>query len=232
MVAVTWCSACHRVGPGARRRRKRRRAHRLRSIPQRLPSDADVLAAFIADPLSADAEFGPEPAGHPRCPFLYRNLEMTWLASWRGWAVGGVTAFVECIIGVRGEPTTQDKSVTERGSTCPKLSTNAMRTSPMSQTSACGMLRPIWRRRPHSARSTIQGASTPLVEAAEDEGAAFRTRPSAHSARSIPDAAAAWQDRGKRYMEMAGADAKQAKAAVMPRRSAGRRPGADRHWSM
>ena len=49
MVAVTWCSACHLVGAeqgGA----VNADVPSFASIAQRLPSDTDVLAAFIAEP--------------------------------------------------------------------------------------------------------------------------------------------------------------------------------------
>ena len=120
MVAVTWCSACHLVTPeqgGV----ANADVPSFRSIAQRLPSDADVLAAFIADPHPPMPNLALSRQDIRDCPCLYRNLEMTWLASWRGWR----RRWRDRICGVHhrrsrgGEPTTQDKSVTEkkRGST-------------------------------------------------------------------------------------------------------------------
>jgi mono/diheme cytochrome c family protein len=48
-IAMTWCSACHLVGPAAGAA-VRADVPTFSSIAQRLDMDADVLAAFIANP--------------------------------------------------------------------------------------------------------------------------------------------------------------------------------------
>jgi mono/diheme cytochrome c family protein len=47
-IAKTWCSACHLVSP--QQTSANADAPTFSSIARRLPNDADVLAAFIANP--------------------------------------------------------------------------------------------------------------------------------------------------------------------------------------
>jgi mono/diheme cytochrome c family protein len=49
VIANTWCSACHLVAPGENRAVVAD-VPTFTSIAQRLPTDVDVLAAFIANP--------------------------------------------------------------------------------------------------------------------------------------------------------------------------------------
>ena len=49
LIATTWCAACHLVAPGDTRSVVAD-VPTFSSIASRLPTDADVLAAFIANP--------------------------------------------------------------------------------------------------------------------------------------------------------------------------------------
>jgi mono/diheme cytochrome c family protein len=47
---MTWCSACHLVAPATGASSTLADVPTFASISKRLPTDADVLAAFIANP--------------------------------------------------------------------------------------------------------------------------------------------------------------------------------------
>ena len=50
VIAMTWCSACHLVAPAASGQKVAADVPTFVSIAQGLPTDADVLSAFIANP--------------------------------------------------------------------------------------------------------------------------------------------------------------------------------------
>jgi len=49
-IAMTWCSACHLVGPATGAASALADVPTFLALAKRLPTDADVLAAFIANP--------------------------------------------------------------------------------------------------------------------------------------------------------------------------------------
>ncbi len=48
LIATTWCASCHLVAPG--QARVSTDVPSFASMAQRLPTDVDVLAAFVANP--------------------------------------------------------------------------------------------------------------------------------------------------------------------------------------